>query len=135
MEEAIVVADVAMGVGQLAGGVIAAASIVHLLLALWRAARFPPLAGPAKTGICGAEPGIYERLRPLCAQEALPRPRGPTEPAILIIGRVIKKFPTSDLALVIAPGVEGAPFINGGFLSSAVARGAVPFAALQGHAP
>jgi ceramide glucosyltransferase len=121
VEEAIAAALGAVGVGQLAGGLMAAASIIYLLLALWRVARhrFPaePAAGAllpvtVLKPICGAEPGLYECLRSFCEQDH-PRTqvifglRDPADPAIPIIERVIKEFPGLDLALVIEPRVHG----------------------------
>jgi ceramide glucosyltransferase len=111
----------ATGVGELAGGVIAAASIVYLLLALWRVMRYRLPAGPSPGGlppvtvlkpICGAEPGLYDCLRSFCEQDH-PRTqlifglRDPADPAIPVIRRVIKKFPALDLALVIDPEIHG----------------------------
>jgi ceramide glucosyltransferase len=121
MEETIAAALGALGVGQLAGGVIAAASIIYLLLALWRVTRYRPSAEPLAGGplpvtvlkpVCGAEPGLYECLRSFCEQDhpcvqLIFGLRDHADPAIPVIERLIKEFPARDLALVIDPRVHG----------------------------
>lgn len=103
------------------GLLLAAASASYLLLAMWRTIRFRSIreAGPSwrpavtvLKPICGAEPRLYECLRSFCMLDYAPLQivfgvGDQADPAIAIVQRLIKEFPTLDLSLVIDSAVHG----------------------------
>ena len=104
------------------GLVLAAAAAAYLLLAIVRVAAFrnaplpeasPPRAVTILKPLCGAEPRLYECLRSFCVTEH----GAPVQivfgvgdhqdPAIGIVRRLIREFPSLDLSLVIDSEVHG----------------------------
>src|SRR6202034_4127000 len=102
--------------------VLAAAYLVLACVAvlLWKRVRSAtrwPLAPPVTVlqPLCGAEAGLYENLRSLCAQDypefqIVYGVRDPGDSALAVVERLRREFPSRQIDLVVNPQTHGANF-------------------------
>lgn len=108
-----------LSIAELAFLLAAGAPAAFLVVAVWRVWLFRPGHGPAPgfrppltilKPLCGAELGLYERLRALCLQpyDELQIVFGVADPgdaALPVVRRLMAEFPDRDIALVVS-GVQ-----------------------------
>ena len=65
--------------------------------------------------LCGAEPGLYAHLRSYCEQE-FPEyqivfgVRDPADPALAVVERLVREFPSLPIAIVVNPRLHGSNY-------------------------
>jgi len=105
-------------VGLACLAVAAAYAVITLVaLALWQlrpasgvADRLPPVT--LLKPLCGAEPGLYEHLRGFCRQDypdyqIVFGVRDAADPALLVVDRLIREYPTLPIDVVVDPRLHG----------------------------
>jgi ceramide glucosyltransferase len=101
----------------LAAGYLVLACVAVLVWRTVRSGTRWPLAPPVTVlqPLCGAEAGLYENLRSLCAQDypefqIVYGVRDPDDPALAVVERLRREFPSRQIDLVVNPQTHGNNF-------------------------